>query len=69
MYKEILEYKLVQKIGQYGIVKVKEQQYFYDGTKFGKLYILYDVCLEHGYGDIVVSFSELRAARKWAKEN
>ena len=69
MYKEILEHKLIQKIGKYGIVKVKEQQYLYDGTKFDKTYTWYDVCLDEGEGDIVVSFSVLKTARKWAKEN
>ena len=69
MYKEILEHKLIQKIGKYGIVKVKEQQYLYDGTKFDKMHTWYDVCIDDGDGDIVVSFSSLKTARKWAKEN
>lgn len=69
MYRETLEYKLVQKIGQYGIVKAKEQMHFDDGKKLGRKYVVYDVCLEGGDGDIVASFGLLKTARQWAKEN
>ena len=69
MYKETLEHKLVQKIGKYGIVKTKEQHYLDDGRRWGREHVVYDVCLEHGDGDIVASFYMLKLARKWAKEN
>lgn len=67
MYKETLEHKLVQKIGQYGIVKTKEQFYLNDGRRFGREHVVYDVCLDGGDGDIVASFNMLKVARKWAK--
>ena len=67
MYKEVLEHKTVQIIGQYGIVKTKEQYYLDDGKRFGREHVVYDVCLECGDGDIVASFSMLKLARKWAK--
>lgn len=69
MYKEIVEHLTVQKIGQYGIVKVKEQKYFDNGKKWGSPNLIYDVCLDGGEGDIVASFYLLKYARQWAKEN
>lgn len=67
MYKNVLEHKIVQIIGQYGIVKTKEQYYFDDGSRFGREHVVYDVCLDHGDGDIVASFNMLKLARKYAK--
>jgi len=67
MYKEVLEHKTVQIIGQYGIVKTKEQYYLDDGKRFGREHVVYDVCLDRGEGDIVASFGMLKLARKWAK--
>jgi hypothetical protein len=69
MHKETLECKLMQVIGQYGILKFTEQYYLDNGKKFGGKKIVYDVCLEHGEGDIVYSCKKLNEARKWAKEN
>lgn len=69
VYKNVLEHKLIQTIGQYGIVKVVEQHYFDDGSKFGRKYVVYDVCLDNGDGDIVASFNMLKLAYKYAKEN
>ena len=69
MYKESCEHKIIQKIGQYGIVRAKEQQFLNNGEKFGPKHVVYDVCLEHGNGDIVASFDMLKLARQWAKEN
>lgn len=69
MYKNVLEHKTMQIIGQYGIVKVTEQYYLNNGKKFGREHIIYDVCLDDGDGDIVASFEELEFAEKWAKEN
>lgn len=67
MYKEIIEHKLIQTIGQYGIVKTKEQYYLDNGSRFGREYVVYDVCLDNGDGDIVASFNMLKLARKYAK--
>ena len=69
MYKEVLENKIVKIIGEYGIVKAKEQMYFDNYTKLGREIIWYDVCLENGYGDIVYSCQKLKEACRWAKEN
>lgn len=69
MYTEIFGHKVMQIIGQYGIVKVKEKTYFSDGTQLKGKQAVYDVCLEHGEGDIVASFDTLKMAKKWAKEN
>lgn len=67
MYKNVLEHKIVQIIGQYGIVKTKEQYYLDDGSRFGREHVVYDVCLDHGDGDIVASFNMLKLARKYAR--
>jgi hypothetical protein len=69
MYKEILESKIIQIVGTYGIVRSIEQLYLDNNTKLGKATIWYDVCLNKGYGDIVASFDKIMAARQWAKEN
>ena len=68
MEKKVVNAELVEKIGEYGVVKVKEQTVWNNGKVFGST-ITYDVCLEHGEGDIVASFDKLRDAKKWAKEN
>lgn len=69
MYKNILEHKIVQIIGPYGIVKTKEQYYFDNDVKCGRESIIYDVCIDHGNGDIVYSCNKLKDARKYIKEN
>lgn len=68
MEKRVINSELKEKIGEYGVVKVKEQTVWNNGKVFGSK-ITYDVCLEHGEGDIVASFDKLRDAKKWAKEN
>lgn len=68
MEKKVASAELKEKIGEYGIVEVQEQTVWNNGKVFGST-ITYDVCLEHGEGDIVASFDKLRDARKWAKEN
>lgn len=68
MEKDIVESNLIELIGEYGIVKVKEVTIFNDG-KILNSKTCYDVCLEHGEGDIVASFDRIKEARKWAKEN
>ncbi len=68
MERKVVDAKIVECIGEYGIAKVKEETIWNNGKVFGKK-ILYDVCLEHGKGDIVASFNKMIDARKWAKEN
>lgn len=68
MEKQIVSSEIIEKIGEYGIAKVKEQIVWNNGKVFGSK-IIYDVCLEHGEGDIVASFDKLKDARKWAKED
>lgn len=68
MERRVVNSELKEVIGEYGIVKVKEQMVWNNGKVFGSK-IIYDVCLEHGEGDIVASFDKLKDARKWAKED
>ena len=68
MEKRIVNSELIEKIGEYGVVKIKEQTIWNNGNVFGSK-ITYDVCLDHGGGDIVASFDKINEARKWAKEN
>ena len=68
MYKKIIENNIVETIGEYGVIKYKEKLYFDDG-KLCRTYSGYDVALEHGNGDVIVSFDYIKDARKWAKEN
>lgn len=68
MYKEIIDTRLVTKIGEYGIVRSKEGLRLDNGNLCGTS-IWYDVCLDHGDGDIVTSYKALKEAKKWAKEN
>lgn len=60
--------EIIEHIGEYGIVKSKEETLF-DNGKIFKRTTWYDVCLEHGEGDIVASFNKIIDARKWVKEN
>jgi hypothetical protein len=69
MEKKILDIKLVDTVGEYGIVKSKEELLFDSGKSFGARETWYDVCLDNGDGDIVSSFTTLKDARQWAKEN
>lgn len=48
MWKKILESKIMEVIGEYGIVKSKEQEYLPNGSKNGKAKTWYDVCLDEG---------------------
>lgn len=68
MERKVVNSELKETIGEYGIVKVKEQTIWDNGKVFGSK-IIYDVCLEQGEGDIVASFSKISEAKKWAKEN
>lgn len=69
MERKTIESFLVEKVGEYGIVRCREKWFWADGRVCGGTHVCYDVCLEHGEGDIVASFEKIRAARKWAKEN
>lgn len=69
MEKKTTEAFLIEKVGEYGIVRCKERLFLANGKAYGKMRVCYDVCLEHGDGDIVASFNKIGAARKWAKEN
>lgn len=68
MHRRVVEHSLVYLIGEYGVVKVKEETVWDNGKVFGRK-TMYDVCLDHGEGDIVASFDKISDARKWAKEN
>ena len=67
MTKEIISADIVKVIGDYGIVKVKEK-WFVNGKPW-RLSTWYDICIDRGYGDIVMSCKTLQSAVKWAKEN
>lgn len=69
MEKEKLSFEVVCQIGDYGIIKCKEKQFYNDRSKTCITETWYDVCLDGGNGDIVASFRGLIEARKWAKEN
>ena len=68
MEKKVVDASIVETIGEYGIAKIKEETIWDNGKVFGRK-TFYDVCLEHGEGDIVASFDRLSDARRWAKEN
>ena len=68
MEAKIIEASIVETVGEYGIAKVREEICWIDGKVFQRKTV-YDVCLEHGDGDIVASFDKLTDARRWAKEN
>ena len=67
MERRVVDFNVVELIGEYGIVKIKEEIVRNNGKVFSRK-TLYDVCLEHGDGDIVASFNKVNDARKWAKE-
>ena len=71
MENKVVESFIAETIGEYGIIRSKEKWYLEeDGKVFvGRTQVFYDVCLEHGEGDIVASFNRISEARKWAKEN
>lgn len=68
METRIVEANVIAIIGEYGIAKVKEETLSYSGKVLSHQ-TFYDVCLEQGEGDIVVSFKKINEAKKWAKEN
>lgn len=68
MYTKTLDSNIVEIIGEYGIIKYKEKAFWDNGKPFGT-HSGYDVALDHGEGDIVMTFDRIKDARKWAKEN
>ena len=68
MERKVVDSFVVALVGEYGIVRSVEHIMWSNGKIFNKQ-IIYDVCLEHGDGDIVASFDKMIEARKWAKEN
>ena len=68
MERKVVVASIIEIIGEYGVVKVKEETIWDNGRVFGRK-TFYDVCLEYGDGDIVASFTKLTEARKWAKDN
>lgn len=67
MERKIESSAIVEIIGEYGIIKAKESVFFYSG-ELCRRYVVYDVCLDCGNGDIVASFNSIKDARKWVKE-
>ena len=68
MERRVIYFNVVELIGEYGIVKSKEQLVWNNGKVFSTK-VFYDVALNQGYGDIVASFNNVGEARAWAKEN
>ena len=68
MYTKTIDSNIVEVIGEYGIIKYKEKVFWDNGRSFGT-HSGYDVALENGNGDIVMTFDRIKDARKWAKEN
>lgn len=67
--RELISTKVVETIGEYTIVKTKETTTYINGKAYGSTCVWYDVCLDNGDGDIVASYDNIKAVRKWAKEN
>lgn len=67
--RELISSEIVETIGEYTIVKTKERMLDANGKPYGRIHVWFDVCLNSGDGDIVASYDNIRAARKWAKEN
>lgn len=69
MSKELISSKIIETIGEYTIVKIKERMLDENGKPYGRIQTWYDICLDNGDGDIVASFKTPKSARKWTKEN
>lgn len=67
--RELISSEIVETIGEYTIVKTKERMLDVNEKPYGRIHVWYDICLDNGNGDIVASYDNIRAARKWAKEN
>lgn len=67
--RELISSEIIETIEVYTIVKTKERTLDINGKPYGKVQAWYDICLDNGNGDIVASFDNIKAAKKWAKEN
>lgn len=65
----LISSEIVETIGEYTIVKTKERMLDVNGIPYGNIQTWYDICLDHGDGDIVASYDNIKGARKWVKEN
>ncbi len=65
----LISSEIVETIGGYTIVKAKEKMVDVNGKPYGNSQTWYDICLDHGNGDIVASYDNIKGARKWVKEN
>lgn len=67
--RQLISAETIETIGEYAIVKTKERMLDANGKAYGRIQTWYDICLDNGDGDIVASYDNIKAARKWAKEN
>lgn len=67
--KRILSSKIIETIGEYTIVKTKERMLDINGRPYGKVQTWFDVCLDGGGGDIVMSCKTLKEAHAFIKED
>ena len=68
MYRDIIDAKVIDTIGQYTIVRVDCQYFYNNGTKANKT-TSYDVCLDGGDGDIVFSSEQYLQSYQWALDD
>lgn len=67
--KRVLSSKIIETIGEYTIVKTKERMININCRPYGKVQTWFDVCLDRGNGDIVMSCKTLKEARNFIKED
>lgn len=67
--RELISSEIIETIGEYAIVKTKERMLDVNEKPYRCIQTWYDICLDNGDGDIVSSYDNIKAARKWAKEN
>ena len=62
--RELISSEIVAIIGEYAIVKTKERMLDVNGKPYGRIHVWYDICLDHGDGDIVASYDNIKEVRK-----
>lgn len=67
--KRVLSSKIIETIGEYTIVKTKERMIDINCRPYGKVQTWFDVCLDRGNGDIVMSCKTLKEAHAFIKED
>lgn len=67
--KRVLSSKIIETIGEYTIVKTKERMLDINCRPYGKVQTWFDVCLDGGDGDIIMSGRILKEARNFIKED